>query len=921
MTGSEDMSGGARGRAKRAGAVRRVIMRAAVMAGVVVAIGMMGTPAHAAFTAGITGTTLHVNGDGSSGHLALRLQGSAPNILQVDVGDNGSADFAFNRNLFDHIVVDAGGGADVVRIDQTNGVFTDTEITTLGGGSGNDTLTGGSFAETFVGGSGTDFIDGNQADDLALMGTGADRFNWDPGDGNDTLEGQGGIDTMRFNGANIAETFDFTANGGRLRFTRNIASVVMDTDGVEKVQLNATGGADIVNVHDLTGTDVTGITTDLASPIGTATGDGSVDQIVVEGTSGADVANLAATSGVLTVSGLATSVSVTHAELANDVVTVNGLAGNDQASSTPLGPLPVKVTVDGGADTDTYRANGTDAADLLTVTANGTFAFVSGDNATGVNVLAENVELDGLGGPDTTFAVGNLAALTRLTFDGGKGSDILNGGNGPDTFLGGDGNDFIDGNQGDDLALMGTGTDTFNWDPGDGNDTVEGQDDVDTLRFNGANIGETFELTPNGGRLRFTRNIASVVMDTDGVEKVAINALGGTDIVRLHDLTGTDVTGVTTDLASTIGGASGDGSADQVVVDGTGGNDNVGVSAALGVLSVTGLTPAVSLAHAELANDLVTVNGLAGNDQVSSTPLGPLPVNVTVDGGADNDTYRADGTNAVDLLTVTANGTFAFVSGDNATGVNVLAENVVVNGLGGPDTTFAVGNLAALTRITFDGGKGSDVLNGGNGPDRFLGGDGNDFIDGNQGDDLALMGAGTDTFNWDPGDGNDTVEGQDAVDTLRFNGANIGETFEASANGGRLRFTRNIGTVTMDTDDVEKILVNALGGADIVRVHDLTGTDVTGVTTDLASTIGGASGDGAADQVVVEGTGGVDAITVAGNTANGVTVSGLVATVKILTPEFANDRLDVNTMAGADTVSSGGLAPNTIQLFVDGVPQ
>ena len=67
----------------------------------------------------------------------------------------------------------------------------------------------------------------------------------------------------------------------------------------------------------------------------------------------------------------------------------------------------------------------------------------------------------------------------------------------------------------------------------------------------------------------------------------------------------------------------------------------------------------------------------------------------------------------------------------------------------------------------------------------LIGGDGNDFIDGNQGNDTAFLGAGDDVFQWDPGDGNDTVEGEDGTDTMLFNGANIAENFEISANGER----------------------------------------------------------------------------------------------------------------------------------------
>ena len=106
------------------------------------------------------------------------------------------------------------------------------------------------------------------------------------------------------------------------------------------------------------------------------------------------------------------------------------------------------------------------------------------------------------------------------------------------------------------------------------------------------------------------------------------------------------------------------------------------------------------------------------------------------------------------------------------------------------------------------------------------------------------MGAGDDTFVWDPGDGSDTVEGQAGADTMRFNGANIAERIDVSANGGRLRFVRDVANITMDTDDVETVDFRALGGADTVTVNDLSGTDVTSVKTDLAGAAGGATATG-----------------------------------------------------------------------------
>ena len=98
---------------------------------------------------------------------------------------------------------------------------------------------------------------------------------------------------------------------------------------------------------------------------------------------------------------------------------------------------------------------------------------------------------------------------------------------------------------------------------------------------------------------------------------------------------------------------------------------------------------------------------------------------------------------------------------------------------------------------------------------------------------------------------------------MLFNGSNAGEQIDLSANGNRLRLHRDVGNVTMDTDGVENVDVNALGSADTVTVDDLSGTDVDDVTANLASSAG--SGDGAADDVVVNGTEHRDVIKASGS--------------------------------------------------------
>jgi RTX calcium-binding nonapeptide repeat (4 copies) len=308
---------------------------------------------------------LAIEGTNAADRLALRLQSGNPAILQVDVGDDGSADFSFARAEVAKISVDGGNGDDVVRIDESNGVFTNTIATTidggngddnlvggagagtLRGGNGNDILAGGSGAETLEGGNGKDSIDGNGGNDVGLLGNGDDTFVWDPGDGSDIVEGQNGIDTMLFNGANGAEQVDLSANGERLRFFRTQGTITMDTDGVETVDFNALGGADLVTVNDLSGTDVSNVNVDLAGALGGATGDTAADRVVLNGTNGDDRIHVSGDAGAVKVSGLASTVNVLHPEVANDRLEINTLAGTDTVDAGGLAAGAIQLFVNG----------------------------------------------------------------------------------------------------------------------------------------------------------------------------------------------------------------------------------------------------------------------------------------------------------------------------------------------------------------------------------------------------------------------------------------------------------------------------------------------------------------------------------------------------------------------------------------------
>ena len=130
---------------------------------------------------------------------------------------------------------------------------------------------------------------------------------------------------------------------------------------------------------------------------------------------------------------------------------------------------------------------------------------------------------------------------------------------------------------------------------------------------------------------------------------------------------------------------------------------------------------------------------------------------------------------------------------------------------------------------------------------------------------------------------------------MRFNGANAAEQFDLSANGNRLRFFRDVGNITMDTAGVEQVDFNALGGADLVTVNDLTGTDVSSVNVDLAGTLGGSNGDGQPDRVVVNATDGDDTIDVSGD-AGGRESERSRADGRDPPPGGPNDQLEVDTL-------------------------
>ena len=427
------------------------------------------------------------------------------------------------------------------------------------------------------------------------------------------------------------------------------------------------------------------------------------------------------------------------------------------------------------------------------------------------------------------------------------------------------------------------------------------------LNVNGDALNNTITISRDAaGQILVNGGAVAVAGGTPTVANtsaIQVFGLDGNDVITISEVNGA------LPKANLFGGAGND------VLTGGSGNDQLFGQAGNDTLLGKG---GFDFLFGGSENDTLTggdaddqVFGQGGDDRMIWNPGDDTDLN---EGGDGTDTVEVNGGNGAEQFASTANGTrVRFDRLDPAPfSIDIgTSEKLVLNANGGDDRFSATGNLAALIQTTVDGGAGNDTLLGSNGNDFLLGGDGNDFVDGNQGNDTGLLGAGDDTFQWDPGDGSDVIEGQDGTDAMLFNGANINEVFDVSANGPRVRFTRNIANIVMDLDGVETITVKALGGADQLTVNDLSGTDVTTVAPDLGGD------DGAADNVIANGTNDADVISVAGSGAT-ANVTGLAARTAISGAVANSDRVTVNALAGDDVVDASGLAASSILLTADG---
>ncbi|KZK77081.1 Bifunctional hemolysin/adenylate cyclase precursor [Pseudovibrio sp. Ad46] len=399
---------------------------------------------------------------------------------------------------------------------------------------------------------------------------------------------------------------------------------------------------------------------------------------------------------------------------------------------------------------------------------------------------------------------------------GGDGNDIITGNSANNNLKGSDGNDTLDGNDGNDTLLGGDGNDILRG--GDGADVLRGGDGNDTIYFDNSdkfwdsnrkaiNIGGkgTDTLIINDGSAFRTSNISMY-----GFEK--FEGANQSDSIR----------GASNSVNYRLDGGGGDD-----ILRGAGGDD-----------TLIGGDGNDTLRGGDGAD---TLRGRDGNDIIyfdKSDKFWDNKKNAINIGGGGRDTLILEDGASFKTSNLSMYGFEKFLGSNRTDSVRGASNNVDyhLDGGAGNDTLRAEG--------------GDDTLIGGIGNDTLIGGDGNDVLQGGHGADILQGGDGHDTIYfdnldkfWDSkkkaidigGDGRDTLileEGSSfRTSNLsmygfeRFQGADLADSVRGASNDINYRLVGGGGDDNLRAEGGDDTLIGGEGndtlrggaGADILR--------------------------------------------------------------------------------------------------------
>jgi len=594
--------------------------------------------------------------------LNLRMLGSADTVNVHNLSGTGLTTANVDIAAFDGT---GDGAADNVNVIGTDG----PDSATVGGTAGVVKVTG--LGET-VNVSGSEAADGVGVDTLGGDDTITNSV-LTPGPGSINVDGGADSDTTTYNGTASADTIGI-ANNGTAVATFTPAGGLQNTTNVENLVVNGQAGDDTIQgqngIASLTHLTIDGGNGD--DTIGGGDGDdtlfGGSGNDTIDGNRGSDVAF--------------------------------GGGGND---TFVWDPGDGSDTLEGQAGNDAMDFNGSNAAEKIDVSANGSRVLLTRDVAAiamdlnGIEALnlrtlgsADTVNVRNLSGTDLTTANVDLSAFDG-TGDGSADNVNVIGTDGPDSAtVGGTGGAIKVTGLGETVNVSGgetgdgVGVDTLGGDdtitnsvltPGPASVNVDGGEGSDTATYNGTAVADTIGIALNGTAVA-TFTPAGGLQNGTNVENLTVRGLGGDD---------------------TIQGQNGIASLTHLTIDGGDGNDTLGGGD--GDDTLLGAT----------GNDTLDGNrgadvefGGGGND---TFVWDPGDGSDTLEGQSGTDALNFNGSNAGEKIDVSANGTRVRLFRDVAAITQDLngIEGLNIRALGSADTiTFNDLTGTGLTKASVD---------------------------------------------------------------------------------------------------------------------------------------------------------------------------------------------------------------------------
>jgi Ca2+-binding RTX toxin-like protein len=532
----------------------------------------------------------------------------------------------------------------------------------------------------------------------------------------------------------------------------------MDIDDVEAVTVNTLGGADVVNIADLNGTDASRVNVNLAGALNGAAGDGQADVITLGGTNGDDSIDVAGGGDSYTVMTSNLLLSVLRSEAGSDSMVVNSLEGNDELDASALSAGVVRLTLDGGAGSD--RITGSDGVDTILA---GT----------------EHDSIDGRMGDDTVF-MGDGA--DRLTWNAGDGNDVVEGQGGFDVIIlnGSNQNENID------ITANASRLRLFH---SVGNLQLD-VDDVE--RLNVAALGGSDTITVgdlSGTDVRAVQlNLGAQGSATgDGAtDQVNVNGTQSGDTIRVHG-GGTDVQALPVDAMGRPGAPRKPGEFEI-------GSDPIEARSAARLSATTSLDRRfsavhvdalwglVSLTNTEATRDTLNIVAMAGDDVVDALSLKAGVIGFAASGGLGND------------VLIGSDGDDLFNGGD-----------------GNDLTRMGKGN----DTFVWNPGDDNDTVEGQQGLDRLL------FNGSNAAESFSILANGERVhFRRDIANVTMDMDGVEWLDLATFGGADsvtIGDLSGTSFQSININFAASTGGSTAD-QQADRITLEGTQGDDAIFI-------------------------------------------------------------------------------------------------------